>query len=290
MSTFQLAVVTPRTAFGEGSRERNLALAREYVAAAAERGASLVCFPESFPGLWRRPVDWTPEAELTEIARENGVYLVGGFTEPVDGSVDRCYNTLLLVGPDGAEIGRYRRTSPAHAPWVYVGGKYWDFDWVTSDELPVFDTPLGRIGLLICSEVYVPELARALALKGAEVIVMPAGLTGPGTLFDTWRTLGWARAIENLAYTAISSNLIGPEQGGLAMICSPESVLVDTVEEGVHVADVDLNRVRWLRGEQDRRLEMAGPRPWRTKPGTLRDWRRQSVLDASPELGQAEVS
>lgn len=289
MDTFHLAVVATRTAFGPDARDRNLALARSAAQEAADRGASLVCFPESFPGLWRRPVTWTPEAELGEIARSVGVHLVAGFAEPVDESGDRCQNTLVLIGPDGAEVGRYRRTSPAHTPWVYADGPYWDFDWVNSDELPVFDTPLGRIGMIMCSEVYVPELARALALKGAEIIVMPAGLTGRGTLFDSWRTLGWARAIENLAYTAFSSNVIGPDSGGLSMICSPEEVLVQTTDEGVHLAPVDLQRVRWLRSEQDRRLAQAGDRPWRVKPGTLRDWRRQAVLDASPELGRGAV-
>lgn len=290
MSNFRIAVATPSTIFGDAAAERNLALARAYALDAAQRGAALVCFPESFPGLWRRPVRWTPETELAAIAREAGLYLVAGFTEPVDEGGDRCYNTLILIGPDGSEVGRYRRTSPAHAPWVYAGGPYWDFDWVTADELPVFETPLGKIGLIMCSEVYVPELARALALKGAEIILMPAGVTGNGTLFDTWRTVAWARAIENLAYTAFSSNLVAPGKGGLAMVCSPEEVLVETTDEGVHVAEVDLDRVRWLRAEQDRFVDSAGVRPWRAKPGTLRDWRRQAVLDASPELGRAQVN
>ncbi len=293
-----MAVVTTRTHFGDDAREVNLASARSYTLRAAEQGAKLVCLPESFPGAWRRPVTWTPVAQLGDIAREAGVYLVGGFTEPVDASGDRCFNSLVLMGPDGSEVGRYRRTTPAHTPWVYAAGPYWDFDWVNDVELPVFDTDLGRIGLIMCSEVYVPELARALAVKGAEIILMPAGLTGPGPLYDTWRTLAWARAIENLAYTALSSNLVRPDQGGLAMICSPEQVLVESTAEGVHLAPVDLDRVRWLRSQEDGRLlhsDSAGPaggettdaataRPWRTKPGTLRDWRRQAVFNANPEL------
>lgn len=295
-NTFTMAVVTTRTHFGDDAREVNLAAARAYVLEAAAQGARLVCLPESFPGAWRRPVTWTPVAQLGEIAREAGVYLVGGFTEPLDAAGDRCFNSLVLMGPDGSEVGRYRRTTPAHTPWVYDGGPYWDFDWVNAVELPVFDTDLGRIGLIMCSEVYVPELARVLAIKGAEIIMMPAGLTGPGPLYDTWRTLAWARAIENLAYTALSSNLVRPDQAGLAMICSPEQVLVESTGHGVHLATVDLDRVRWLRSQQDGRLvpdadsdpagaaDPATARPWRTKPGTLRDWRRQAVLDANPEL------
>lgn len=279
-ASVDVAVVTTPTVFGDGARERNLAIAREQTLRAADAGAQFVVFPESFPGPWRRPIDWTPVEEMTALAGEAGVHLVTGFAEPVDGSTDRAWNSLLLAGPDGTEIGRYRRTSPSHAPWVYRGGTHWDFDWVTSDDLPVFDTTFGPVGLLVCSEIYVPELARILALKGAELIVMPAGLTGPGRLFDTWRTLGFARAIENLAGTAICSNIAGPGRGGLAMICSPEEILVESTEPGIHHARVDLDRIRWLREQQDRSINSPVERPWRTKPGTLRDWRRPEVIES----------
>lgn len=290
---FTLAVVNTLTRFGDDVAEANLAAAAEYVRRAAEGGARLVCLPETFPGAWRSPIRWTPDRELAEIARDNGVYLVGGFAEPLDDEGVRCFNTLALFGPDGAEVGRYRRTVPAHAPWIYQGGAYWDFDWVPADELPVFETELGTVGLLMCSEVYAPEQARILALKGAEVILLPAGLIGPerlpggygGALYDTWRTLAWARAIENLAYTAVCSNI--PEEGrkGFAMICAPEQVLLEEHAEGVHLATVDVDRIRWLREEHDRTV--VGESPWRTKPGTLRDWRRKEVFAANPILGDS---
>lgn len=233
------------------------------------------------------PVTWTPLAELREIAREIGIYLVGGYTEPLDSEGCRCYNALALIAPDGTEVGVYRRTTPAHAPWIYKGGSYWDFDWVPADRLPVFETDLGKIGLLICSEVYAPELARILALEGAELIFMPAGLMGSTTsLVETWRTLVWARAIENLVYTAVCSNVTEKGEQGLAMICSPEEILLESRDEGVHLAQIELERVRWLRHEQDRLVDE--PEPWRTKPGVLRDWRRQAVLDANPILVRVE--
>lgn len=277
-----IAVVQPETHQGPGAREANLEQAWQLATEAARRGAHLVAFPESFPGAWRAPITWTPVNELGEIARETGVYIVGGFAEPVDSEGFRCYNALLLIGPDGNEIGRYRRTTPAHAPWVYKGGDYWDFDWVKSDDLPVFETDIGTIGLLVCSEVYSPELSRILALKGAELILMPAGLIGPeNPLFESWQTLLWARSIENLAYTAMSSNMTGGE-GGLAMICGPEEVLLKATGPGVHLAAIDLDRARWLRETSD---TAVGPAvPWRTKPGLLRDWRRVEVFRSNPIL------
>lgn len=293
MDTFRLAMVQPKTSFAYDAREFNLAKADEYVRAAVAQGAQLVCFPETYPGEWRAPVTWTPVGELCAMAKEHDVYIVGGFAEPIDAEGWRCYNSFVLVGPDGREVGRYRRTTPEHDPWIYKGGRYWDFDWVKADELPVFDTDLGRIGILMCSEVYATELSRGMALQGADLTLLPAGLPGPhSTLFETWRTLVWARAIENIMCTAVCSNIpVGVQDdegrglGGIAMICSPEEILVERYDEGVHVADVDLARLRELRREQDR---MKRPEetslPWRTKPGNLRDWRRDAVLLANPVL------
>jgi predicted amidohydrolase len=281
--TFDAAVIQTATVWGSDSRDQNLTNAHRYATEAARRGAKIVCFPETYPGEWREPVTWVPRAELQTLAREVGVYVIGGFAEPVDDGGSRCYNSLALVAPDGTDVGIYRRTTPAHAPWIYKGGDYWDFDWVPANDLPVFETDVGRIGMLICSEVYAPELSRILALKGAEFVFIPAGFLGSTTsLINTWRTLVWARAIENLMYTAVCSNVVSEGEQGLAMICSPEEVLVETRDEGVHVATVDLDRVRWLREEEDR--DVAEPEPWRAKPGALRDWRRQAVFDENPIL------
>ena len=286
----KLAVVVPVTLFGEGAYEANIQRAAEYVRTAADRGADLVCLPETYPGEWREPVRRTPVAELAEIARSNNVHLVGGFAEPVDGDESRCFNTLALFDRKGEEIGRYRRCVPAHAPWIYRGGDYWDFDWEPANDVPVFDTELGRIGMLVCSEIYSPELPRILALKGAEIILMPAGLTGPqrhpgghgGALYKTWRTLAWARAIENLAYTAVCANLPSEDSRAIAMICSPEDILLEEHDEGVYLTEVDVDRIRWLREEYDRTV--PGESPWRTKPGVLRDWRRKEVFAANPGI------
>jgi predicted amidohydrolase len=291
MTTFGVAAVVPRTRFGDGAREANLESARKAALGAAQEGAQLVCFPETVPGQWRRPLAWDPVEDLKSIAVEAGVYLVGGFAEAVEGDPDRGYNTLVLIDPDGNEVGRYRRTSPGIPGWLYANGPQWDFDWVAATELPVFDTALGRIGMLVCSEVYVPELSRALALKGADVIVMPAGLTAAGSpLYATWHNLVWSRAIENLVYTVVSSNSLG--SGGMAMICSPEAILADSTDEGVHVATVDLDRLRYLREEQDRRGVATQERPWLTKPGVLRDWRVPAVWRGNPilwEFGDEET-
>jgi 5-aminopentanamidase len=77
---------------------------------------------------------------------------------------------------------------------------------VPGNGFPVFETDHGKVGLAMCSEVYMPEVARALALRGAELIFMPAG-RDKRRLWATWRTLIWARAIENLAIVVTTQNL-----------------------------------------------------------------------------------
>ncbi|HEY7143663.1 MAG TPA: carbon-nitrogen hydrolase family protein [Streptosporangiaceae bacterium] len=293
MSTIRLSMVQPITHFGPDARKLNIESAEKYVAAAAAGGGQLVVFPESYPGMWSAPVTWTPEAELAGLARRYGVYLIGGFAEPADAAGHRCYNTFALYGPDGSEVGRYRRTTPTGAPWIYKGGRYWDFDWINATELPVFDTDLGRIAMVMCSEVYATECSRAMALQGADLTVLPAGLPGPRmSLYQTWRTLVWARAIENIMFTAVCGNILHPDADpdgiageGLTMICTPEEILVDTGSEGVHTADLDLGRLRFLRESRDR-LPGPGERdvPWKCKPGNLRDWRRDAVMQANPVL------
>lgn len=272
----RLAVVNSRSQATQDNR-LDLERAWDYVREAAGAGAGLVLLPETFPGRWRQPVVDTPARELSAMAADAGTVVAGGFAEPVNGDTRRCFNTVALFGAQGQELGRYRRTSPAHAPWIYEGGKLWDFDWVPADDLPVFNIGPTTVGALVCSEVFVPELARILALRGAEVLLMPAGVIRPSSeLYAAWRTVTWARAIENLAVVAVCSNLTPSTDGAYACIADPEAVLLESEDEGVHIVDVDLERVGWLRSEQDRLVD--GPKPWKAKPGVLRDWRRHDVL------------
>jgi len=163
------------------------------------------------------------------------------------------------------------RTSPT-GPWIYHKSSLWDLNYLEADDLPVFVTELGTIGIIICSEVYVPELIRILAVKGAEIVFMPAGAY-KAQLYDTWRLLVQARAIENLAYTATCQNILGAEDG-LAMVAGPEGILLESAQEGVFVTTLDLDRIRELREAMD---TYTMPMPFRTKPGLLKEWRRPEI-------------
>src|SRR5262249_61930147 len=105
-----------------------------------------------------------------------------------------------------------------------AGGADWEFQSVAGSDYPVFETAHGTVGLAMCSEVYIPEVTRALALRGAELIFMPAG-KDKGRLWATWRTLLWARAIENLALVVSTQNLLTAADRGLAIVAAPEAIL-----------------------------------------------------------------
>ena len=266
----KVAAIQTQTFPEADEQKKNIAAAREYVAQAADLGAQFICFPESYPGPWKTPLSYSPVAPLEEMAAKHNVHLIAGAFCPVPGAPGRGYASTVFIGPNGL-IGRYNRTIPK-GPWIYKGGRYWDFDYQEADELPVFATPAGKIGILLCSEVYVPELSRILALKGAEIIFLPAGVW-KRDLQETWRNLIWSRAIENLAYTVTCQNIFEKEPG-LAMICSPEEILRESTQPGIMVADCDLERIRWLREEMDQ----YPPKAYKTKPGIFRDWRSPGLF------------
>src|SRR5262249_43151047 len=166
-TTFPIAGVQP-ISHRPGEDEANVADALRHVARAADDGAAFVCFPETYPGPWRMPASFDPTAAMAEAARRHKLHVVYGTIEPIDAKAATAYNLISMAYPDGRTV-RYRRTHP-NGPWIYTGGTAWEFQYVPGDEFPVFDTAHGKVGLAMCSEVYVPEVTRALALRGAELI------------------------------------------------------------------------------------------------------------------------
>ena len=240
-------------------------------------GADFVCFPETYPGPWRMPATFDPTAALAEAAATTACMR---FSAPSSRSMRRtasAYNLIVMAYPDGRAPARYRRTHP-NGPWIYTGGRSWEFQYVAGDEFPVFDTAHGKVGLAMCSEVYMPEVTRALALRGAELIFMPAG-TDKNRLWATWRTLIWARAIENLAIVVTTQNLFDHGQRGLAMVASPEEILFESTAAGMSIVDVSLDRVRL--SARDRATKSARRRCCGAKQGVLGpQWQRPELYDA----------
>ena len=170
------------------------------------------------------------------------------------------HNVYQLLGADGSVVARYAKTIPSP-----VDGQLSGKESVPGETLALARLPWGNVGLLICWEAWFPELCRTLAMKGADLVLFPTG----GMLYhlaNVWGTLIQARATENLIYTASCVNLFGVEDG-FAHICGPEGSLASSVEEGVLIADLDLDRLRYLREEDE---SLAFPKLYKTIPGLWR--------------------
>ena len=246
--TFRIAIVQP-IAHRPGEDERNVAEAVRAVEHAAHEGADFVCFPETYPGPWRMPAAYDPIPALAEAAATQSVHVVFGTIEPIDRKAATAHNLIVMAYPDGRTPVRYRRTHP-NGPWIYTGGQTWEFKYVAGNEFPVFDTAHGKVGLAMCSEAYMPEVTRALAMRGAELIFMPAG-TDKRRLWATWRNLIWSRAIENLAVVVTTQNLFSHAERGLAMVATPEEIVFESTAAGMFVIDVSLDRPREMRASTD---------------------------------------
>lgn len=179
-------------------------------------GAELVVLPESVttgftPGMGPAEL-WNLVTEVpgaitdpyAEVAAELGIHLCLGTYERGEKGV--VYNSSVLIGPDGRQLGLYRKTHPFFSESVHNGG------WVTpGDEVCVVDTALGRIGMIICFDGDYPELSRIQAVQGAEVICRPTALLRSA---DIWDLTSRARAYDNHVFV-IGANAIGIDPGGV---------------------------------------------------------------------------
>ena len=182
----------------------NLARALEVAAEAGRRRVDLLVFPEVF--MYRRPDDSTvPPAETAEpldgpfmtavsrAAAEHRLHLVMGMLERAPGESFKAFNSAVLVGPSGKTMAVYRKVHLYDA----FNGRESDRFVPGKERPPVVETPLGCIGLQICYDVRFPEWSRLLALRGAELIVMPTSWVAGPMKEEHWVTLVRARAIEN---------------------------------------------------------------------------------------------
>lgn len=309
-ATIRLGVVQPRAFWGDEA-PRNLDEALRSIEQAAAQDVDLLLFPETYPGPYTASLRYEVLEPLCKAAGRSQVGLVAGTTEETSPGSGRHHVVAVVIGADGEIKGRYRRTHPS-GTYLYSGGVFWDLEYQEANELPVFDMGWGKLAVNICSEVFVPELARAVALKGAEVCVFPTGvLIDELGYMENWQTLIRARAIENLMYTATTVHLFPPEfvalctetgrfdrdainsgsglTAGSAMIASPERVLASSHEPGLFTADLDLARLRRMRATEE---ELLVPPPFRTIPGVL-GWRRLElvgdVLTPTHQLEDAQV-
>jgi nitrilase len=248
---------------------------------AAATGARLVAFPEGFvptypDWVWRttpwadgewyaRWVDQCVDVPgaacdaLGEVARENGVHLAVPVNERAGGTV---YNTILYFAPDGALLGKHRKL-------VATGGERLAWGMGDGSTLPVFDTPFGRLGGLICWENYMPLARVAMYEQGVDILLAPTWDNS-----DVWVASMRHIAKEGRCYVlGITSCLRGSDvpadfpgrddiyggdddwmSRGNTVIVDPYGEIIAgpiSETEGILYAEVDLTKVRQSRRQFD---------------------------------------
>ncbi|MCU0729653.1 MAG: N-carbamoylputrescine amidase [Sphingopyxis sp.] len=257
--TRKITVAALQLALG-GEETANIAAVSHMVRDAAARGATIILPPELFEGPYfcrvedesefarARPMESNPSVvAMRALAAELAVTIPTSFFER-DGH--HYYNTLAMIGPDGAIMGRYRKShipdGPGYEEKYYfrpgnTGFKVW----------PVTHGIMAGVG--ICWDQWYPECARAMALMGADMLFYPTAIGSephdPG--LDTrrlWRRAMVGHAICNVT-PVIAANRIGTEEGqtfyGTSFICDEWGDIVAELgdsEEGVITATLDLDR------------------------------------------------
>ncbi len=167
MQTIRVAAISMNSPLAQV--EEVLSETKGWCRKAADQGAELVLFPELLihghctPNTWELAEaipDGPSVRRLSDFAKEHRLFLSVGLSEKDNGLV---YNTQVLVGPDGY-IGKQRKLHMSRDEVLfYKGGR----------ELPVFDIGKCKVGTIICYDNQLPEVARILALRGADVLLMP---------------------------------------------------------------------------------------------------------------------
>ncbi|MFC2085911.1 carbon-nitrogen hydrolase family protein [Bacteroidota bacterium] len=228
--------------------EMNIKRSLEYVREAAAKGADIVCLPEMVTTA-NVPADLAYHAEdypgefteaFREEAKKSRINLVAPYLVRVGTTT---YNQATIIDREGSVVGFYRKVQPTGAESHHV---------TPGDELPVFDLDFGRIAVMICMDVYFPEIPRIYAFKGAEIVFWPTVTHGPTQ--EALRTQLAARALDNSLIMA-EANLAGhPPYAQYAGRFRPATgriidhngdIIAQTGRRhGVAIATVDLDEVR----------------------------------------------
>lgn len=179
---------------GNQSAAENVEEFGEFIDEAAAQRPDIICLPEGITQVGTRfsyvevgePVPGPTTKRLGELAAKHRTWIVAGLYERMSNAV---FNTAVLINREGKLAGMYRKT---HLP-----REEWEAGLTPGNDYPVFDTDFGKVGLIVCWDVQFPEPARAMALKGAELLLLP--------IWGGSEVLARARAIENHVFLVSST-------------------------------------------------------------------------------------
>lgn len=274
----QATLCEPATAPVEKLKQAMIEKHEALIAAAAERGAQIVCLQELFYGpyfcaeqetKWYALTERVPDGPTTrrfaQIAKKHGIALVLPVYE--EENIGVYYNTAAVLDADGSYLGKFRKV---HLPQVQPG--FWEKYYFRPGNVgyPVFETRFARVGVYICYDRHFPEGARCLGLAGAEIVFNPSA-TVAGLSEYLWKLEQPAHAVAN-GYFLGAINRPGWEDPwrigefyGQSYFCNPRGQILaiaarDT--DDIVVCDLDLDMIREVRNTwqffRDRRPETYG--------------------------------
>lgn len=222
MKTIQTAIVQFDVRLGDV--EWNLESVKRRIAVLAKQGVKLVLLPEMWStGFANKQLkelsDTTPEVlgDLSRVARESDLAIIGSMPEKKRGKI---YNTAYVVDRDGSIAGTYRKVH-----LFSLTGE--DLHFEPGREAVVAKTSLGPMGLIICYDLRFPELFRAVALRGAVIVMVMA--QWPAERAAHWKVLLRARAVENQLFV-LGANRCGKDgelvYAGHSRIISPDGEIL----------------------------------------------------------------
>jgi len=262
--------------------EKNLAHTLSRITLAARQGAKLVCLQELFRSLYfcqKEDYEHFDLAEtipgpttrlLSQAAKKHKITLVSSLFEKRTGGL--YHNTAVVFGPDGKILGTYRKMHIPDDP-----GFSEKFYFAPGDTgFQPIDTPVGRLGVLVCWDQWYPEAARLMALRGAEILIYPTAIGLARTekrelhrvQCGAWQTMQRSHAIANGVYV-LSINRIGREDNldfwGTSFVSDPFGrVLAQASADKPEIvrATIDLNEIGVTRQHwpflRDRRIDAYG--------------------------------
>lgn len=237
------------------SKAENLGKAQIYIARAKQVGADIIVLPETYMAFIptasgrshaevAEPLDGPFVKALAAEAKKQAIHVVCGVYESKTGEKIRAYNTAVLLDDEGRLIHHYQKTHLYDA-FAYQESK----GIIASDNAftPV-KTKLGMIGLLVCYELRFPEISRTLALKGAELLLVPTAWVAGPMKEEHFQSLAKARALENTVFLG-AADQTGNIYAGRSVIYNPMGVVMASrgEDEGLVIADIDLSQARTIR-------------------------------------------
>jgi len=229
-----------------GDKKANIQKIEDYTERAKQQGAELAIFPElSLTGYVVRDelyelaekIPGPSTSAIEKLARKHEINIVFGMPELSEKAQATIYNTAVLIGPKGL-IGKYRKIYlPTHS--VFEEKRYFRPGY----KAEAFETELGKLGLIICYDIFFPEVSRLTRLEGAQLIICISA--SPAVRRTFFETLTVARAIENTSFLAYV-NLVGIEDGlqfwGGSRLIGPNGKLIASAkydEEDLVIGEVD---------------------------------------------------